>query len=78
MESSFLALNVQFGGFFQNFGRVFKIKVKSSNIGHLDLWKLQSGEIIIETECVRFAKYRRIFQTFWKIFCKINIKVMKI
>ena len=35
---------------------------------------MQSGEIIIETENVRFAKDWRFFQTFWEIFCKINNK----
>ena len=65
MGSLFLTLNVSDflnGGFsnilerfFNSFGRFIQNKHKNhQNIGYLDLWKLQSGEIIIETE--RFAK----------------------
>ena len=34
------------------------------------LRRLQSGEIIIETECVIFTKNWRIFQKSWNIFCE--------
>ena len=40
MGSSFLALKVQFGGFFKIFGRFFKIKVKIIK-GYLDVWKFR-------------------------------------
>ena len=57
-----MALNVQFGGlFFKLFGGIFK-KEKSSNIGYFDVWKLQSWEIIIETEFSRFAKNGGFFK----------------
>jgi len=57
MESSSPAPNVQLGGSFQNFWKTFQDKgKKSSNIGYLDVWKLQSAKMIIETKCVRFAK----------------------
>ena len=72
MESSFLALNVQFGGFFQNFGRVFKIKVKIIKYRlHLNVWNLQSGKMIMKTEYVRFAKIGRFFKNFGRFFAKL-------
>ena len=78
MRNSFLAMKVQFGGFFQNFWKIFEEKVKIIYKGYLDVWKLQSGKMIMETECVRFAKIGGFFKKFWKIFCKIYIKVFKI
>ena len=74
MGSSFLALNSQFGGFFQNFWKIFQDKGKNHKI-----W--------VTLKCLEFAKWEddygnwmckicknwRIFQKFWKIFCKINI-----
>ena len=57
MGISFFALNLQFGGFFKIFGRFFKIKVKIIKYRlHLDVWKFQSGKMIMKTECVRFKK----------------------
>ena len=52
---------------FQNFWKIFQNKDKNhQNIGYLDVWKLQNGKIIIDTECVRFARNLRLFQSlFW-------------
>ena len=63
--------------FFKIFGRFFKIKVKIIKYRlHLDVWKLQSGKMIMETECVRFAKFGGFFNNFERIFQKIDIKVI--
>ena len=56
----------------------YKRHVKTSKhtdygIGKKVLWNCG----MCETECVRFAKKWRIFQQFWKIFSKIEIKVIK-
>ena len=62
----------QFGGLFQIFGRFFKIKVKIIKYRlHLDVWKLQSGKMIMETECVRFAKIGGFFNNFGRFFAKL-------
>ena len=72
MGSSFLALNLQFGGFFQIFGRFFKIKVKIIKYRlHLNVWNLQSGKMIMEIECVRFAKIGGFFNNFGRFFQKL-------
>ena len=64
-----MALNMKFGGFFKIFGRFFKIKVKIIKYRlHLDVWKLQSGKMIMKTECVRFKKIGGFFKHFRGIF----------
>ena len=63
---------MQFGGFFQIFGRFFKIEVKIIKYRlHLDVWKLQSGKMIMKTECVRFAKIGGFFKNFGGFFSKL-------
>ena len=72
MGSSFLALNVQFGGFFQNFWKIFQDKDKKHQIyATIDDWKLQSGKMIMENEYVRFAKIGRFFKNFGRFFAKL-------
>ena len=52
-KNTILALNVQFiGGFFQ---------ISWEDFSRLLRWKLQSGVLIIDTECVRFTKIGGIF-----------------
>ena len=69
MGSSFLALNVQFGGFLKHFGRFSKIKFKIIKYRlHLNVWNLQSGKMIMETECVRFAKIGGFLKHFGRFF----------
>ena len=66
--------------FFKIFGRFFKIKVKIIKYRlHLNVWNLQSGKMIMETECVRFAKIGGFFKNFGRFFAKlIYIKAIKI
>ena len=72
MGSSFLALNVQFGGFFQKFWKIFQNKGINHQIWlHLNVWNLQSGKMIMETECVRFAKIGGFFNNFGRFFQKL-------
>ena len=56
--------------FFKFFGRFFKIKVKIIKYRlHLNVWNLQIGKMIMETECVRFAKnagFSTILEDFFK------------
>ena len=39
-------------------------------MGYIDVWKLQSGDIINDTECLRFAKkledFSKILEDFFK------------
>ena len=72
MGSSFLALNLQFGGFFQNFWKIFQDKGKNIKYRlHLNVWNLQSGKMIMETECVRFANIGGFFNNFGRFFKKL-------
>ena len=58
-----MALNVQFGGF-----KFFLENLQ--NIGYLYVWKLQRGEIIVDTECVRFAKIIVFIKNVGRFFAK--------
>jgi len=69
MGSSFLALNLQFGGFFQNFWKI-NVKIIKYRL-HFNVWNLQSGKMIMETECVRFAKIGGFFNNFGRFFQKL-------
>ena len=71
MGSSFLALNLQFRGFFQNIWKIFQDKVKIIKY-RLHVWNLQSGKMIMETECVRFAKIGGFFTNFGGFFAKLT------
>ena len=62
-------LIVQFGGFFQNFWKIFQNKGKNNQIQVTE--KLQSQGIIIKTEYVRFAKIGGFFKNFGRFFVKL-------
>ena len=64
-----MALNLQFGGFFQNFWEIFQDIIKYRL--HLNVWNLQSGNMIMETEYVRFAKIGGFFNNFGRFFQKL-------
>ena len=59
--------------------KFFKIKVKIIKYRLLRCLEIAKiGKMIMETECVRFAKIGGFFKNFGRFFCKINIKVIKI
>jgi len=60
MGSSFLVLNLQFGGFFQNFWKILQDKGKNHQM-----------IIIIKTEYVRFGKIGGFFKNFGRFFVKL-------
>ena len=71
--SSFLVLNLQFGGFLKKILEDFSrknVKIIKYRL-HLDVWKLQIGKMIRETECVRFAKIGGFFNNFGRFFPKL-------
>ena len=41
-------------------------------MGQLGAWKLQSGRMIMETECVRFAKIEEFFKNFGRFIAKLK------
>ena len=43
-----------------------------SGIKGLNVWNLQSGKMIMETEYVRFAKIGGFFKKFGRFFAKLN------
>ena len=64
--------------FFKFFGRFFKIKVKIIKYRlHLNVWNLQSGKMIMETECARFSKIGGFFKNFERFFVKLILKSSK-
>ena len=66
----------KFGGFFNNFGRFFKIKVKIIKYRSLRCLEIAKWEDDYGNWMCKICKIWRIFQQFWKNFPKIDIKVI--
>ena len=59
--------------FFKIFGRFFKIKVKIIKYRSLRCLEIAKiGKMIMETECVRFAKIGGFFKNFGRFFAKLK------